>query len=223
MYNVQQYLDLITSEHSDKPKFSAVVEACVAPFVSLQNLLEGMIEDFDINTAIGAQLDILGEWIGLSRYVDVPLTGIYFAFDDTAADGWDGGIWQGPFDPTVGLEALPDDIYRAALKAKILANDWDGSIAGLYVVYNALLAISGNSAIIQDRQNMTFEIGVVGATLPAVILALLTGGYFDIRPAGIQIAYYDVTAAPGSFFAFDCNSTNLQGWDEGQWAIQIPS
>ena len=215
---LSDYEDLITSEHSDKPNFMAMLDIMIEGLVGVQNFLASLPAAFDVDFAIGVQLDATGAWIGLSRDVNVPLTDVYFTWDDQANDGWDGGLWQGPFDPTTGLVALPDDIYRSALYMKIAVNNWDGSIPGIYNIFNSFLAAYGNTVVVQDSGDMTYAIGVVGPTLPAVILALLIGAYFDIKPAGIELAYYATTPVPGAFFAWDCNSTDLQGWDEGQWA-----
>lgn len=214
------YEGLITSEHSDKPVFMGVLDILLEGPVGIQDTIFGLINDFDIDLAVGVQLDVIGEWVGLSRKVEVPITGVYFTWDDVPSDGWDYGLWQGEFDPTEGLTSLPDDIYRQALYTKILLNHWDGSIPGAYTIYNTLLAISGNSAIIQDNENMSMIVGVLGATLPPVILALLTGGYLDIRPEGVGIAYYGTTTAPGPFFGFDVENSSISGYDVGQWPIE---
>ena len=77
-----EYLALITSEHRGKKKFEATVAAVVAPFSKLQAVLRGLPADFDIDQAVGVQLDAVGAWIGRSRRFDTPLVGVYFAWDD---------------------------------------------------------------------------------------------------------------------------------------------
>ncbi|MGC7970039.1 DUF2612 domain-containing protein, partial [Salmonella enterica] len=67
--------------------------------------------DFDLDQAIGVQLDAVGEWVGISRNITVPLAGVYFSFD-IAGLGFDQGVWKGPFDPDTGLTTLDDDTYR---------------------------------------------------------------------------------------------------------------
>ena len=59
-YTVEYYDSLITSEHLNSPKFVATVEAITSPLVSVQETLETIIPEFDIDSAVGVQLDIVG-------------------------------------------------------------------------------------------------------------------------------------------------------------------
>lgn len=217
MATLISYLNLITSEHREKPNFVSTVSASVDPLVSLQNVLAKMPLNFDIDTAIGKQLDILGIWIGRSRYIKTPLVGVYFTFDDTIGDGWDSGVWQGPFDPTSGLVSLPDENYRTLLKAKIAANHWNGSIPDAYKIWTTVF--SDSIILIQDNQNMSMTVGIISSNFNAIDVALLTGGYIPLKPEGVRIAGYLVS--PGPMFAFDADSDVLAGWDEGLWAVEL--
>lgn len=220
---IDDYLNLITSEHRDKPVFEATVSAGVSPFAKIQSVLLGMPANFDIDTAVGVQLDALGAWIGRARRIDTPLAGVYFAWDDTATVGWESGVWQGVFDPSSGLVDLPDDSYRMLLKAKIAANAWDGTIPGAYAVWATVFADS--EIIIQDNQDMSMVVGIAGQRLSAVDEALLVNGYLPLKPEGVRINYYAVPPSPGPLFAWDSSeSAALAGWESGQWAIElIPS
>jgi hypothetical protein len=152
--DITPYIDRVTSEHINATRFIETLSASVQPFADSIDVLNGLYEDFDLDNAIGAQLDILGQWIGISRYVTSPLTGVYFSFD-TSGLGFDQGYIFGPGDSTSGLSALPDDIYVILLKAKIIANYWDGTANGAYAAWNALLGPYGYQILIQDNGNMT--------------------------------------------------------------------
>jgi hypothetical protein len=142
MASIGNYLSLVTSQHRGKPKFEAVVTANNAPLLASQNLALVISEMFDVDNAVGAQLDIVGLWVGLSRSVAIPLTGVYFAWN-TSGLGWGQGVWKNMFDPTTGLVNLPDSVYRNALKAKILENYWDGTIPGIYAIWAAMFPPGG--------------------------------------------------------------------------------
>jgi hypothetical protein len=215
-----KYTAKITSEHNQKPNYMGVVFNNTEPFASLQEFLNTYIGVFDLDAAVGMQLDQVGQWIGRSRYVDIPLTGVYFTWDDTVDVGWDSGVWKGPFDPDSGLIALPDDSYRTLLKAKVAANSWDGSIPGAYAIWNA--AFSGQSYIvIQDNQDMSMTVGIAGQPLDIVTRALITNGYLPLKPEGVSINFYSITPVPGPLFAWDAESDALAGWDVGNWGIEI--
>lgn len=218
--NVNDYLGLVTSQHRLKPKFIATVSASVSLACELQALLASIPEKFDVDVAVGVQLDAVGEWAGIGRNIDTPLTGVYFTWDDTAATGWDGGVWQGPYDPDSGLTTLPDDSYRTLVKAKIAANRWDGSIPGAYDVWTTVF--TGSYIIIQDNQDMTMTVGVAGMQLDTVTQALLTGGYIPLKPQGVGVDYYAISTNDGPLFAWDSDSPALAGWDLGSWALELP-
>ena len=215
-----QYLALVTTEHSQRPKFIAGLSAVIDGLAGAQATLEGLIRDFDVDTAVGVQLDIIGLWVGVSRRVDVPLADVYFTWDDTAQTGWDSSVWQGPFDPDSGLVELPDDSYRLLLKARIAANSWDGSIPGAYRVWREAFG-DGSTIIIQDNQDMSMVIGVANTQLSTVSRALLVGGYIPIKPVGVRVRYYAIPVDDGPLFVWDVDNDALAGWDEGAWPLEL--
>lgn len=183
-----EYLALITSEHATKPKFVATVTASVSPFAKLQEVMRKYIKDFDVDQAVGVQLDTIGLWVGINRRIGVPITGYYFSWDSVVSDGWDNGVWKGIGDPDSGFVTLPDDLYRSLIKAKIQANSWRGDIAGAYKIVNEALSVD-NVVRIVDNQDMTMTVRVQGGVLPAVEQAIVTAGYLPIKPAGVKANY----------------------------------
>ncbi len=216
-----EYLALITSAYAEKPRFMATVEASVAPFAAIQDVLKSLPAAFDIDTAMGVQLDTIGLWIGRSRRIDAALVGVYFAWDDTVATGWESGVWQGVYDPASGLVDLPDDSYRRLLRAKIATNSWDGTIPDAYAVWESVFDAS-SFILMQDNQDMSMVVGIAGALLSAVDKALLVGGYLNLKPEGVRVSYYVVAPVAGALFAWDvADSGALAGWTNGNWATEI--
>jgi hypothetical protein len=212
---VNDYLNLITSEHRNKPNFIATVEAAVAPLVQIQTLLEAMIDLFDIDmTPVGDQLDIIGQWVGASRKINSAFAGIYFTWDDTDSDGWDMGIWQQPGAPAA-LVILPDDVYLTYIKAKIALNSWDGTTEGAYRIWAEVLP--QYNLMFQDNQDMSFIFAISGTPLDSLTKALVVGGYLPMKPEGIRISDFVFPVDTNPLFAWDCESAGLGGWDEGSW------
>ena len=216
---VADYQSLITSAHADKPKFVATVGLAASISAHLQQLAADLPRQFDLDEAVGAQLDVVGEWIGRSRRIDTPLTGVYFTWDNVASTGWDAGVWQGEFDPDSGLTSLPDDEYRLLLRAKVAANQWGGSIPGAYEVWTTVFPNS--LIIIQDNQDMSMTVGIAGEQLSTVTQSLLTGGYIPLKPEGVRVNYYATSVDSGPLFAWDSESAALAGWDTGSWALEL--
>jgi len=161
---MSKYTDLISNYHRGKPLFVDHVDLTTRPLSDTSSSLKGFITDFDIDTAVGVQLDILGEWIGRSRRVGQPISGVYFSFDDDSL-GYDQGVWQGPFDPDEGFTSLSDDVYRIVLKIKIAINSWDGRNESIPEILDVALDKSGIRMAIVDNQDMTISIWVLSDPL----------------------------------------------------------
>lgn len=220
MADLIDYTGLITSEHNQRPKFMGVVAALAQPMVDLMNLLGTMPDKFDLDTAVDAQLDDVGRWVGISRRVATPLTGVYFSLD-TAGVGFDQGNWKGPFDPDTGLTDLDNETYRLVLRSKIGANHWDGTLESSAAILNSIF--NGDTYVfIQDNQDMSMTIGVAGKVPSAVFLALLEGGYIPLKPEGVRVNYVIVTSVDGEpVFGFDVENQFIAGLDVGAWGTPL--
>lgn len=219
--DVAQWTALITSEHNQRPIYIETLTEILQPLADLIVNMAAMPADFDLDTAVGAQLDAVGVRVGVGRQISIPLVGVYFALD-TADVGFDQGTWFGPFDNPDGVFVLPDDAYRALIRARIADNQWDGTISGAYAIYDAIFAETGFSILIQDLGNMhmIFAIAPSSTTPDAVTLALFTGGYLSIKPAGVMIDGYMSPSVPNTpYFGFDVQTSAIDGLDVGAWGV----
>ncbi|AJY39201.1 DUF2612 domain-containing protein [Burkholderia humptydooensis] len=220
MAELNDYTSLITSEHSDKPRFMATISALVQPLVDQMGVLQSMPGKFDLDNAVGVQLDDVGLWVGVSRKIRTPLTGVYFSFD-IAGLGFDQGTWKGPFDPDTGLTILDDDTYRLVIRAKIGANHWDGTLEQSAAILNSIFD-ADTHVFIEDHQDMSMTIGIAGKIPPATFLALLSGGYIPLKPEGVRVNYTIVTTVDDApLFGFDMNSALVAGFDVGAWGRSV--
>jgi hypothetical protein len=188
------YLALITSEHNNQPNFMATVAAEVQPFVDLQATLYAMLGLFtpSNNAAVGDQLDKIGQWVGASRYLAEAL-------------------------PPTGITTLGDSDYRTLLQAIIAQNSWDGTVPGMYTIWSSVF---GNSfqVLVQDNQDMTMFVVLLGSTFSVVELALLTNGYFDLRPAGVLMrGYFQPSVPTAPVFGLGIENSSIAGLGVGCW------
>lgn len=183
MSSTDDYVELVPSENTDKPHFIAMLRTLTGGFSDEINALISMQGAFDLDTAVGDQLDILGKWIGLPRTLSVPIL-VFFSFDVSGL-GFDQGNWKGPDDPGTGLVMMDDDTYRIMLKAKIGANVWDGTRSQYLLIMNLVLGTSGISVTLKDHQDMSFTV-TLSARPPALLYALITSGYIPIKPVGVK-------------------------------------
>lgn len=155
------YLQYPTSEYITKPNFMAMLKLLLTPFNDAATIAVNFPTFFDIDKAIGAQLDVLGQIIGQQRTIN--------------------------FNPSDGSSpTLGDEDYRTLLKATIIKNTWDGTIPDLYTQW-ANLFPSG-TIVIKDNQDMTMNV-IIAGNFTTVVQDLITHDYIVPRPAAVKINY----------------------------------
>ena len=102
-HDVAYYLDKVPGAHSDKPKYTAMLSMLLKPFVEAQALASLLFTNFDLDNAVGVQLDVVGKIVGRSREITTPVEDIWFSFGGDGSRGFGRGVWKRPGDP----DALP--------------------------------------------------------------------------------------------------------------------
>lgn len=183
--DVTSYTDLITSEYANQPNFIATIMNTCQPLADSIACMEALPGLFDLDVAVGDQLNIVGQWIGPTRQLSIPLTNVFFSFD-IAGLGFDQADWEGPFNPNGQLITLSDITYRLLLQVTAAANQWDGTIPGIYDTWGILFSETPGAVRIADTQNGAMQYEFVGVPLDAVTKALLSSGVLLLRPMGIN-------------------------------------
>jgi hypothetical protein len=98
---------------------------------------------------------------------------------------------------------LDDENYRLILKAKIIQNKWRGTKKELYNFWSQYFP--SNPILIQDNQDMTMNVQVVGMT--GLKKELVENGYIVPKPAGVRVNY---VFADEPVFAYDFDTEFLQ-------------
>lgn len=135
---IEYYQDLLIVQYHDKPKAKAMIKAEIEE--TLANLLDIQVRDaFDVDTAVGVQLDIIGKWVGvdrifkgqmfdnkswfsLTRYNELtnPLQGGFSRFDNF--DTLEGGFLTYDFIVST-RNKINDTDFRLLIKLKIIRNN----------------------------------------------------------------------------------------------------
>jgi len=194
MADTSAFTGLITSEHADKPNFVQTVAVSVQAWADQIALAAGFPDYFNLTEAVGVQLDAIGLWVGISRYVALTINQ-YFSWD-TPGLGWDQGIWWVVGDATQQVTTLSDGDYRQVIAAKILCNSWDGSLPGAVEIVAAALGVSASAVTIGEGA-MTATIAVSSSVSPT-LQAVLTNGYLPLKPVGVSITYAFTSGQFGS-------------------------
>lgn len=214
---VRNWSSLITSEHADKPNYMAMVQSLVKPFGDSLDAMGSVPYQYDVDHAVGAQLDVIGQWVGVGRSLKQPISGVYFSFNVTGV-GFGQGVWKGPYDLSTGLTLLPDDHYRLLIYARILNNHWDGSKESAYALSDIVFSTVGYHMFMEDNADMSMSLGLIGSGPPdPLTFAMLTTGLFDIKPATVKLNKYITQSQIGPIFAFGMNSATFSGFGSGAW------
>jgi hypothetical protein len=222
-----EYIALIPSFNAGKPRFVNTLAALIQPLIDAQDLLASLTADFDLDTAVGVQLDIVGQWLGRTRYLTEPITGVYFAFhtptDPVQRDGFDQGIWLGPYDPTTKIIAMPDDAYRKILKLQAIANHWDGTVPSIQEAFNNVFP----GVVVQDMGDtsgglMVMDVLIPGIEMSSLELAALEQD-FPIKPSGVRVNIIESSVTTTPLFGFNVDGSIIGGFDHGSWGVVIQS
>lgn len=213
--SISPYTGLITSEHNRKPKFMATVGVLLTPVADVIAVIRSLPSEFDLDLAVGTQLDVVGLWVGQSREIPVELPNVYFSLDVEGL-GLDEGSLIGPDDATTGLSSLPDDSYRMLLRSKIAQNHWDGTVSQAISITDLIFADTGLRFVLQDGGDMTMTLGLIGSGDNAVVRALFNAGFFDLKPAGVRLDR--MISVDGPLFGLDVENDVIAGLDVGAFS-----
>lgn len=217
MSDTNRYTDLLAGHFVGLEKFTQLIYELTQPFLELGQVAESLPLAFDLDSAVGVQLDAVGERVGIGRRLNAPLEGVYFAFDMEGV-GFDEGVWKGQYDPAEGVVELDDEFYRTVIRAKIAANSWDGTNETLQDILDLIFMPElGTYASYEDHQDMSMVVALSGKVPSPLLMQLLVKGYIDIKPAGVRISYYYTPSVEGPLFAFDIDNKYFGGFDTGVW------
>jgi hypothetical protein len=197
---ITDYTGRITSKHQGKPNFLASVIAACQPFVDAQSVTNQFTDCFDLDQAVGVQLDQIGLWLGVSRILSTPITGVFFSWD-TPGLGWDQGLWLGPFAPTTNYASLDDSTYRDVLKLQAQLNNWNGSVGNLDAILGGYSSIfsqlfPGLAMGVVDNYDMSMTFQLYGSSvfghpsvngLTPIIQQLFLQGFFTPKPMAVSV------------------------------------
>lgn len=164
---ITNYLNLITSEHRSQPNFTAWLSAALQKVDDGMTMTNSIPSSFDVDSAVGVQLDVLGTIVGRGRVLN--------------------------FQPADGSSPVLDDThYRLAIKAKIAQNQWDGTTPQIYDIWNALFP--NDTLQIVDNQNMTMK-ALIGGQLDLLSIEMLAQGYIIPKPQTVGLTIIGLSNA----------------------------
>lgn len=138
---IAYYANLLIIQYHDQPKAQATIEL-ITEVMLANNILLDIQNAYDVDTAVGAQLDVIGKYVGVDRYYSELELSNYFSMVDYSQAGslpssppqwgfcnysnFSSFAYNGSLDYadiiTVS-NALNDDSYRFLIRLKIILNN----------------------------------------------------------------------------------------------------
>ena len=215
---VIDYIKKVTGFHKSRPKYMAMLSAALQPLVDANNFTASIPSFFDLDSAVGVQLDVVGEWVNETRQVKVPIPNPWFSWDDYNR-GWDRGVWFQPYDVGNTIYNLNDDYFRRLIKAKIAADNWDGSLQSVYTIYNTLFDNPNVKLIVDDKMALQVIFALTKFIPDSITLELFSRDYLPLTPSGIKKWYFVTSIQNVPIFGWDMSNDQVAGWGAGAWGV----
>ena len=211
--------------------FDSYVQILLGGKIELQEVFRQLMQERSLDTAVGVNLDNIGEIVGQPRtlisvdifeffgFQGVPNAGSFGDFYDPSV----GDIFYDANNPRFGNITLSDDVYRIFIKAKIAKNSTHATPEEVMEFANFIFSTSGSN--IQDEGNAAYTL-YIGRLLTGFEISLLNyiqktdnyNAYLLPQPLGVKVNYgnfnYD------NFFGF-LGTPNAKGFNEGIFASAL--
>lgn len=176
----------IYAQYRNKPKaveWYNITRSLAAQIESAANAVRVM---YEIDSAEGAQLDILGRIVVIPRNYIAPAPMVVTQFASSANNPGEFGDESAMFSAlTVDSDnELTDELYRLVIKSKIIKNNSDATIESILFGMNFLLP---NAEILRltDGEDMSFTIEFYGNITEVERYALLNSTLVP-KPQGVR-------------------------------------
>lgn len=219
--------ELVTEAFKDKPVFDHYLRLISEYSNAVQALYKSLGEERWIDTAVGAQLDILGNIVGQDRVLVggdlVEFFGYLGALNarsyGTLNDPSVGGYYRGKNQPTSGNFVLNDELYRIFIRAKIMKNTTRATpedvIKFIRFVFQRVASVWITSS---EYGEATMEIFSDGLTLTdrGLIAYFLEGKSYTtyLVPKVLGVKYNIEFVNAPTYFGFQ-GTPNVGPWDDG--------
>lgn len=221
---LEQARERVTEQFKDAPVFDKYLQLLIGDSLELQTVLKDLMEKRSIDTAVGRQLDIIGDIVGQPReLIDADLLE-FFGFEGhwnagpfgTITDTEVGAVfWDGNSKMT-GNIVLNDDIYRIFIRAKIAKNTTRATPEEIMRFVNFIFGT--HSSTIEDEGRAAYRL-MIGRALTRQEIGLLRHvnrsmtheGRLLPKPTGVRVNYGSFNA--DAVFAFQ-GVLNAEGFGD---------
>lgn len=221
---IQYYVNLIIIQYHNQPKAQATI-ALYAQELLASGIFFDIQNAFNLDTAIGVQLDIIGKYVGVDRYYSFVNLANYFSLEtylETAPTtppryGYSTYATYDTTPPNGTLvygniittnNKLGDDDYRLLIRLKIIENNLNYSHQQIDdAMYNAF-----GAALRPESTGHMAMYYFITADISNLIQAIISKGLLP-KPMGVLL--WTVTEVTGDMFALTDYTGYMSPWGYG--------
>ena len=205
------YRDLIIKQYWDKPKARAEIELQAGTWGRAFDWLDSFIAEFDLDTATGERLDIIGRIVGQPRLILCALARVFFGFadnpsaglfDDKTIDVAGSAPLKSKWERAYTAYELNDNQYRIFIKAKVARNTTNPDLPSITA---AVLTLFDGCGYAVDNKDMSLTLYVSPDFTEELLTAILQSDLLP-KPGGVRHTIV-IGAAPWAVFGFAENES----------------
>lgn len=191
-------LSRIVTQYQGQPNFTAFVTSILDGPQNLETAMQDVLSSVDIDVAVGSQLDLLGDIVGMSRTLLDTITSPFFGFDsipnalpygDEIFGG--GGLFYEEGAPAVQTFLVGDPLYRKFIRAMVIRNRSTGVLEDFIAVLRAIFP--ADTILAEDVPGqLQVNYGLNRPTTPAEDVLLSFTGIMP-KPAGVAVVHVPYT------------------------------
>jgi hypothetical protein len=215
---IDQYTLLLIKQYWEKTRAKAEIEHMMTGWQRIADLMRSFEVEFDLDTARGRQLDVLGKIAGVPRVVPAVLPRVRFGFDQNPnsrgfADRFnllrESAPFADRFEPLFTSQQLDDPQYRQLIRVKVAKNICAAVMTSdeRISIQDVIVSAFTGRAYVVDNQDMTLTLYVS----PSVSLdELRLIRQLDLLPKPQAVRYkFVVQAEPSVTFGFSSNPNSI--------------
>lgn len=213
----KEYEDLLIIQYADKPKASGTVALLVNQYKKVFDLLESFDAHFDLDSAKGKQLNIIGKIIGISRNIEGVIPKIFFGFSlNTNSRSFGDAPFYTLDQDKYASTQLNDSDYRFFIRMKIAKNQAKTTMVDddSRNINSTILAMFDGYSYMTDNKDMTVTIYVENSP-KAYLLPYLKALDLIPSPQGVGVKY--ISLVNRITFGFS-NNPNAKSFGNGAFA-----
>jgi len=192
------YKNLLIVQYSDKPKAQAHIKLIIGELEKVYQFANQFDTAFDVDLAVGKQLDIIGKIVGINRIVPFAVPKNYFGFDGhehsfPMNDKFKNVVsypMKSKFEIPFTSGELNDLDYRFYIKAKIVKNYAKATMIDKdnLSLQNAVDYLFNNKSYLTDAKNMSINL-YIGNDFDFSKLQFIKQLDIIPRPQAVKIYY----------------------------------